>query len=85
MEKYLKVVSEVYAWFKKRNAHPMEKYIGRHAAYRGRVLEVVGYSGLCSLIVDASKIGGWKRLNSSDVIIKKCERYWYVNTDDLID
>ena len=85
MEKYLKAVREMYSWFKKRNAHPMEKYIGRHAAYRGRVLEVVGYSGLCSLIVDASKSGGWKRLNGSDVIIKKCERYWYVNTDDLID
>lgn len=85
MEKYLKAVREMYSWFKKINAHPMEKYIGRHAAYRGSVLEVVGYSGLCSLIVDASKCAGWKRLNGSDVIIKKCERYWYVNTDDLID
>ena len=61
MEKYLKTVREMYAWFKKINAHPLEKCIGRHAAYRGRVLEVVGYSGSCSLIVDASKCGGWKK------------------------
>lgn len=85
MKKYLKAVREMYAWFKKINAHPMEKYIGRHAAYRGRVLEVVGYSGSCSLIVDASQTDGWKRLSNYDVVIKKCERYWYVNTDDLID
>lgn len=87
MEKYLKTFREMYSWFKKINAHPMEKYIGRHAAYRGRVLEVVGYGGSCSLIVDGAKIKGWgwKRLNGSDVIIKKCEKYYYVSISDLID
>lgn len=85
MEKYLKTVREMYSWFKKINAHPLEKYIGRHVVRWGRVLEVVGYSGSCSLIVDASKCGGWKRLNGSDVIIKKCEKYYYVGISDLID
>lgn len=84
-EMYLKAVREMYSWFKKINAHPMEKYIGRHVAYRGRVLEVVGYSGSFSLIVDASKCAGWKRLNYTDVVIKKCERYWYVSVSNLID
>lgn len=84
MKKYLKAVREMYSWFK-REPRQLEKYIGRHAAYQGRVVEVVGYSGLCSLIVDASKCAGWKRLNGSDVIIKKCESYWYVSINDLID
>lgn len=31
MEKYSKAVSEMYSQFKKREAHPLEKYIGRLA------------------------------------------------------
>ena len=88
MEKYSKAVSEMYSQFKK-EAHPMEKYIGRHAAYRGKTLEVVGYTtwpdGLGSLIVDASKGGGWDYIDAEDVIIKKCEGYMYVCIKDLID
>lgn len=29
MEKYLKAVREMYSQFKKKEAHPMEKYIGQ--------------------------------------------------------
>ena len=43
MEKYSKAVSEMYSQFEKREAHPMEKYIGRLANYKGEQLEVVGY------------------------------------------
>lgn len=63
MEKYLKAVSEMYSQFKKREAHTMEKYIGRSAIYRGKRLVVVGYSyngpgNEPLLIVDASQSGG---------------------------
>ena len=34
MEKYLSEVSEMYSQFKKKEAHPMEKYIGRLARSR---------------------------------------------------
>ena len=89
MEKYSKAVSEGYPQFKQRETHPMEKYIGRRAAYLSRVLEVVGYTtwpdGLGSLIVDASKGGGWGCISDEDVIIKKCEGYMYVCISDLID
>lgn len=39
------------------------------------------------LIVDGTKIRGWSRevLDSTDVVFKRCERYWYVSIDDLID
>ena len=90
MEKYLKAVSEMYSQFKQREAHPMEKYIGRLVIYRGKRLVVVGYSFADSadrlpLIVDASQTGGWRLLGIYDVIFKKCESYWYVSINDLID
>lgn len=44
MEKYSKAVSEMYSQFKKKEAHPMEKYIGKHADYLGCEEEVVGYT-----------------------------------------
>lgn len=78
--------------FEKREAHPMEKYIGRLVNFYGKELEVVGYTrnelaGDPLLIVDASQIGGWSALalEPSDVIFKECESYWYVSIDDLID
>ena len=89
MEKYSKAVSEMYSQFKKKEAHPMEKYIGKHVDYRGREEEVVGYTtwpdGLCSLIVDSLQKEGWTELGPYDVIFKKCESYWYVSISDLID
>ena len=89
MEKYSKAVSEMYSQFKKVEAHPMEKYIGRLVKYRGEVLEVVGYSadplwrGL--LIVDASLFDGWRDLDEDDVVFKRCEAYSYANIINLIE
>lgn len=90
MEKYLKAVSEMYSQFKKKEAHPMEKYIGRLVYFCGGQSEVVGYNDnehRFPLIVDASKHGGWhcESLGPHDVVAKKCEKYWYVSVDDLID
>ena len=90
MEKYLSAVSEMYSQFKKKEAHPMEKYIGRLVNFYGKRLEVVGYrrnelTGDPLLIVDASQIGGWSALEPSDVILKECEGYWYTGISDLID
>lgn len=110
MKKYSKAVSGMHSQSKKKEAHPMEKYIGRLAkvglgdlvvmgygcAESSAVgcgckeLEVVGYSCKESrdepfLIVDASQNGGWSRLDSSDVVFKKCKYYWYVNISELID
>lgn len=92
MEKYSKAVSEMYSQFKQREAHPMDKYIGRLANFYGNKLEVVGYSHKQLtdeplLIVDASKTDGWpaSELKPSDVIFKDCETYWYVDVNDLID
>lgn len=67
----------------------MEKYIGRLANYRGKQLEVVGYSytDLADeplLIIDASQTDGWDLLEPFDVVFKKCEKYYYVYTDNLI-
>nr|DAG11472.1 MAG TPA: hypothetical protein [Caudoviricetes sp.] len=90
MEKYSKAVSEMYSQFEKREAHPMEKYIGRLAKCNGEKLEVVGYrDNECNfpLIVEVSKLGGWycEFLDPQDVVVKECERYWYVSVNDLID
>lgn len=89
MEKYSKAVSEMYSQFKKKEAHPLEKYIGRLANLCGRKTEVVGYctdiSSAPRLIVDASKCGGWTRVEPQDVIFKKCDGYMYVSTNNLID
>ena len=81
---------EKYSRFGKREAHPMEKYIGKLARGGwGEVLEVVGYSrrpdGSHSLIVDCSQSRGWTELEPQDVVFKECEYYWYVNINDLID
>lgn len=90
MEKYSKAVSEMYSQFKQKEAHPMEKYIGRLAYFYGGKSEVIGYS--CNeladeplLIVDASQNGGWSALEPFDVVFKECEKYWCVSVDDLIN
>ena len=90
MEKYSKAVSEMYSQFKQREAHPMEKYIGKLArSGYGEVLEVVGYSrrsdGSYTLIAVCSQSGGWPELWPFDVVSKRCKRYWYVSINDLID
>ena len=90
MEKYLSAVSEMYSQFKKREAHPMEKYIGRLVKYNGKESKVVGYSyrellGEYVLIIEASKEIGWTDLDPSDVIFKDCKYFWYVRINDLID
>lgn len=89
MEKYSKAVSAMYSQFKQREAHQMEKYVGRHAIFDGRIREVVGYStwpyGLGCLIVGVSEGEGWGYLTDNDVIIKKCEGYSYASTNSLID
>lgn len=89
MEKYSKAVSGMYSQFEKREAHPMEKYVGRHAVVRGSVLEVVGYSAgsddIRMLIVDAFPVGGWTDLWEADTVFRVCKSYWYVRIDDLID
>lgn len=67
----------------------MEKYVGKHAVCMGREEEVVGYAkwanGLYSLIIDSSQGKGWTKSGLYDVVFKKCERYWYVSINDLID
>lgn len=89
MEKYLSAVSEMYSQFKMKEAHPMEKYVGRHVFYFGSTLEVVGYrcdkdsSGM--LIVEAPKREGWEVIGPHDVIFKACEYYWYASTFNVID
>lgn len=90
MEKYSKAVSEMYSQFKKRETHPLGKYIGRLVKYNGEELKVVGYSyrerlGEYVLIAEASKEIGWTDLDPSDVIFKDCEYFWYVRINDLID
>lgn len=90
MEKYLSAVSEMYSQFKKKEAHPMEKYIGRLIKYNGKESKVVGYSyqeclGEYVLIVEAPEEIGWTELDPSDVILKDCEYYWYVRINDLIE
>lgn len=89
MEKYLKAVREMYSQFKKKEAHPMEKYIGHHVRCNGKILEIVGYrcdtDNLGMLIVDASRSEGWTTLGFYDVIIKRCEGYWYAGINSLID
>lgn len=97
MEMYSRAVSEMYSQFKK-EADPMEKYIGKLARCKSRqaralglsgVTEVVGYSvdalGDVRLIADATSFGGWRDLGADDVVFKKCESYWFVRIDDLID
>ena len=90
MEKYSKAVSEMYSQFKQREAHPMEKYIGRLVNHCGMRLEVVGYNrnepaGEPLLIADASQTGGWSALEPFDIIFKDCECYRYACIRDLID
>lgn len=93
MEKYSKAVSEMYSQFKQREAHPLEKYIGRLGRSYGEEVEVevevVGYcadvSSLAKLIIDASQVGGWSELAPSDVVFKECKYYWYISIKDLID
>lgn len=44
MEKYLSAVSEMYSQFKKKEAHPLEKYVDRHVQVGDQKLEAIGYS-----------------------------------------
>ena len=89
-DRYSKAVREMYSQFKKSEAHPAEKYIGRLVVCRGVACEVVGYRGCTdgtwAPIVDGTKIMGWggEVLDTRDVIFKDCERYSYMSIKDLI-
>lgn len=88
MEKYSKAVSEMYAQFKKREVHPMEKYIGGLARCSGGgALEVVGYNvmpdGSFRLIV--GRTHAWDYLDAEDVVFKRCDAYCYASVNGLID
>ena len=92
MEKYSKAVGEMYSQFKQKEAHPMEKYIGRFVSLSDdkAEVEVVGYRDneyAFPLIVDASKTDGWygEFLDPQDVVAKKCKKYWYASINELID
>ena len=90
MGKYSKAVRGMYSQFKKREAHPMEKYIGRLVNYYGEKMEVVGYrhnesTGEDLLILDASQSGGWSELGPADFVFKNCEFYYYAGINDLIE
>lgn len=79
----------MYSQFKQKEAHPMEKYIGRLARSGwGKVSEVVGYGrrpdGSYALIVDFSESRGWTELEPQDVVFKECESYWYASINNLI-
>lgn len=81
MEKYSKAVSEMYSQFKKKEDHPMEKYIGRNVQLSGgEILEVVGYAtgpdGSCCLIVDSSQIGGMKLVSMGDGLENVSSKIW---------
>lgn len=90
MEKYSKAVSEMYSQFKKREVHPLEKYIGRMVRCYGERLEVVGYmcdnDGIAMLIAGAPKMKAyyWDCLDAEDVVFKRCKAYCYVSVTDLI-
>ena len=80
----------MYSQFKRREAHPLEKYIGRSVDLYGDKLEVVGYSHKQFtdeplLIVDASQTVGWPVPEPFDVIFKDCETYRYASVTDLMD
>lgn len=90
MEKYSRAVSEMYSQFKQKEAHPMEKYIGRLARCTwGGISDVVGYAvmpdGSFSLIVDCPPSRGWTALGLNDVVSKECKSYWYASVSNLID
>ena len=85
---------EKYSRFEKGEAHQLKKYVGRYVQFRGQKLEVIGYSkdsiwgDGCFLIVDGASLDGWSWMalkNQSDVVFKNCERYYYVDSDNLID
>lgn len=80
---------EKYSGFEKREAHPMEKYIGRLVYLYGKELEVVGYShnelaDVPVLIVEALPFKGWSAPEPPNVIFKECESYLYADIGDLI-
>lgn len=89
MEKYSSAVSEMYSQFKKKEPHPLDKYIGRRVVYWGKTREVVGYftwsDGSFGLIADASADDGWEEPGENDVIVKTCGYYLYVSIKYLID
>lgn len=76
--------------FEKREAHPLEKYVGRLVSLSGEEVEVVGYRDneyTFPLIADASKIEGWylEFSDPQDVVFKECESYRYLSINDLTD
>lgn len=87
-DRYSKAVREMYSQFKPKEAHPLEKYIGRLARCSwGGAFEVVGYAvmpeGFCSLIVGSHQGKGWTDLEPYDVVFKECRSYWYTSINNL--
>lgn len=94
IKKYLSAVRKMYSRFKKKEACSLEMYVGRYVQVGDQKLEVIGYSKDNNwgdgrfLIVDGASLNGWSQTalnNQSDVVFKNCERYYYVDADNLID
>lgn len=45
--------------------------------------KVVGYSADMNWVIADAGCWGWKGLDSDDIVIEKCETYWYIHPEDI--
>lgn len=59
----------------------LEKFVGKTISDGGSksVFKCVGYNLIAGLLITEAGEYGWHRLDTSDVVDKECESYWYLN------
>lgn len=76
------------------NVEKLQKYVGLTIEVEvtditgGKVvrpLEVVGYNPREAMLIVDGGTGGWTLLGGWDVIIIRCDTYWYMSTDRIIN
>ena len=59
----------------------LEKFVGKTISDGGSksVFKRVGYNLIAGLLITEAGEYGWHRLDTSDVVDRECESYWYLN------
>lgn len=50
---------------------------------KGAAFKVVGYKAYLNLAIIDAKQWGWSGLDEDDVVVEKCETYWYIRPEDI--
>lgn len=78
----------------KKNAEKLQQYVGLTVEVEvttileGSVIKpllVVGYNPCAEMLIVDGGADGWRMLGRRDVVTPRCDTYWYISTNGIIN